>query len=67
MAIAVVVADGQYGDRLLTRRYVGIRRQVAEADSKTAWRQIMATALARTLHDVATDPDLALMIGRTPR
>ena len=67
VAIAVAIADGHSGDPLMTRRYVGIRRRSGEADSKETWREIMETALARTIHDVATDPDLALNIGRTPR
>lgn len=67
VAIAVVIADGRTGDRLWTRRYVGIRRHTAEADSKKAWREVMDTALARTIHDVATDPDLALTLARTHR
>ena len=67
VAIAVAVTDGQTGDRLWSRRYVGIRRQTAAADSKTAWREVMDTALARTIRDVATDPDLALTVARTSR
>ena len=67
VAIAVAVADGQSGDPLMNRRYVGIRRRTGEADSKETWREVMDTALARTIHDVATDPDLALNIGRAPR
>jgi len=67
VAIALAVADGETGDRVWSRRYVGIRRQTAEADSKTAWREVMDTALARTMRDVATDADLALSIARTPR
>jgi uncharacterized lipoprotein YajG len=67
VAVAVVVADGPTGDRLLTRRYVGLRRRTGEADSKEAWREVMDTALARTIRDVATDPDLALTVARTPR
>jgi hypothetical protein len=67
VAIAVAIADGQTGDRLWSRRYVGIRRQTAEADSKNAWREIMDTALARTMRDVATDPDLALSVARSQR
>jgi uncharacterized lipoprotein YajG len=67
VAIAVVVADGRTGDRLLTRRYVGIRRHTGEADSEDAWREVMDTALARTIHDVATDPELAMTVGRTSR
>jgi tellurite resistance protein len=67
VAIAVSVADGATGERLWGRRYVGIRRQNAEADSKTTWREVMNTALARTIRDLATDPDLALTVARTPR
>jgi len=67
VAIALAIADGHTGDRMWSRRYVGIRRQTADADSKTAWREVMDTALARTMRDVATDPDLALSLARTPR
>jgi hypothetical protein len=67
VAIAVIITDGQTGDRLWNRRYVGIRRRTAEADSKTAWREVMEVALARTIRDVATDPDLALSIARSHR
>jgi hypothetical protein len=67
VAIAVSIADGATGERLWSRRYVGIRRQTAEADSKTTWREVMDTALARTIRDLATDPDLALTVARTPR
>jgi hypothetical protein len=67
VAIALAIADGRTGDRLLTRRYVGIKRRTADADSEETWREIMDTALARTIHDVATDPDLAVAVGRTSR
>lgn len=67
VAIAVAIADGHSGDSLMTRRYVGIRRRSGEADSKDTWREVMETALARTIHDVATDRDLALNLGRAPR
>lgn len=50
--------DARTGSRLLTRRYVGIKRRQAEADAEQAWREIMDAALARTLHDIATDPEL---------
>ena len=56
VAIALAVADGRSGDTLLLRRYVGIKRLQAESDAKDAWRVVMDTALARTMHDVATDP-----------
>jgi uncharacterized lipoprotein YajG len=67
VAIALVVADGRTGDRLLTRRYVGISRRTGDADSREAWREVMDTALARTIHDVATDPELAFIVRRMAR
>ena len=66
VAIAIVIADGRTGNRLLTRRYIGISRRVGAADSKETWREVMDTALVRTIHDAATDPDLASsVVGRT--
>ena len=65
VAIAVVLADGQTGERLLVRRYVGIRRRTAEANAKDAWREVMDTALTRAIHDLATDPGLIAALGRT--
>jgi hypothetical protein len=67
VAIAVAVADGQTGAPLMTRRYVGLRRRSGEPDAKDTWREIMDTALARTIHDLATDPDLAFNVARAPR
>ena len=72
VAIAVTLTDGRGGGRLFTRRYIGIKRLVAAADSRDAWRAVMDAALARTIRDVATDPELAATIGRaeiatTPR
>jgi hypothetical protein len=58
VAIALAVMDGRSGDTLLFRRYGGIKRRQAEADAKDAWREVMDAALARTMRDVATDPDL---------
>ena len=67
VAIAVVIVDGRTSDRLMTRRYVGIKRSTGEADAGGRWRQVMDTALARTIHDLATDPDVAATISRVPR
>jgi uncharacterized lipoprotein YajG len=64
VAIALRVADAHTGDPLLTRRYVGISRRVAGAESEDAWLQVMNTALARIVHDIATDPDVARTFGR---
>ncbi len=62
VVIAVAIADGRTGDRLASRRYVGITRRTADADSKDAWRDTMDTALARAIHDFATDPDLVARV-----
>jgi len=56
VAIHLVVADGPTGTPLLTRRYAGAKRRQGEADSKTVWREVMDSALARAFHDLATDP-----------
>ena len=64
VAIAVMVSDPGTGTRLFTRRYVGVRRQPGEEDSKTVWRDVMDAALARTVHDVVTDPDLVAAFAR---
>jgi Uncharacterized lipoprotein len=64
VAIAVVVADGRTGTRLLTRRYAGVKRREGEADSRAVEREVMDSALARTLHDLATDPELVATLAR---
>jgi hypothetical protein len=64
VAIALVVVDPRSGGALLTRRYVGIKRLLAAADAKPAWRDVMDAALARTMHDVATDPELVAALAR---
>ena len=64
VAIAVTVSDPRTGGRLFTRRYVGVKRRQAEEDSKTVWRDVMDAALARTVHDAVTDPDLVAAFGR---
>ena len=66
VAIALVVADGRTGTPLLTRRYVGVKRREGEDDSKALRREVMAGALARVLHDLATDPDLVAALARRP-
>jgi uncharacterized lipoprotein YajG len=66
VAIALAVADGGSGDTLITRRYVGIKRRHGDADDATVWREVMDAALARTMHDLATDPDVVAALGRLP-
>jgi hypothetical protein len=64
VVIAVTLTDGRSGDQLLTRRYVGISRRQVDKDSEAAWRDMMDVALARSMHDLATDPELAAVLTR---
>jgi uncharacterized lipoprotein YajG len=64
IVLALAVTDARTGTRLLDRRYVGIHRREAELESETAGREALDTALARTMHDLATDPDLARAFAR---
>jgi hypothetical protein len=69
VAIALAVSDSRIGQRLLSRRYVGIKRRLADADAKRderegVQREVMDAALARTLHDAATDPELVRALVR---
>jgi YajG family uncharacterized lipoprotein len=66
VAFALAVTDGRSGVPFLVRRYAGIKRRQAEADSEDAWREVMDTALARTMRDIATDPDLVAALARWP-
>ena len=59
VVIALNVVDGRSGEILLTRRYVGIKRREIDKGSDDARRETMDAALARTMHDLATDPELA--------
>ena len=52
------------GEILLTRRYVGIKRRQIDKDSEDARPETMNAALARTMHDLATDPELAKALTR---
>jgi hypothetical protein len=64
VAIALGVVNGRTGERVLVRRYVGIRRQLVQPDSLDARREVMDTALARTMHDLATDRALVAALSR---
>jgi hypothetical protein len=50
--------DARTGETLLTRRYIGIKRQQVDKPSDAARRETMEAALARTMHDLATDATL---------
>jgi len=64
VVLAVTLADPRSGETLLIRRYVGISRRVVDKDSDNGWRDVMDVALARTMHDFATDPELASVMTR---
>jgi uncharacterized lipoprotein YajG len=64
VVIAVTLVDGRSGDQLLTRRYVGISRRQIDKGSDKDWRDVMDVALARSMHDLATDPELAAVLTR---
>jgi hypothetical protein len=59
VVIALNIVDGRSGEILLTRRYVGIKRREIDKASEGARAETMDAALARTMHDLATDPELA--------
>jgi YajG family uncharacterized lipoprotein len=63
VVIALTVADGRTGDTLLTRRYAGVRRRQVDKPDESQWREVLDTALARAMHDLATDPDLVAALG----
>ena len=63
VAIALAVVNGRTGERVATRRYIGIRRRQVEADSQDARREVMDVALARTMHDLATDRALVAALA----
>ena len=63
VVIAVTIVDDRGGEVLLARRYVGIKRRYIDKASEDARRETMNAALARTMHDLATDPALAKVLA----
>jgi hypothetical protein len=59
VVLALSIVDGRTGETLLTKRYVGIKRRDVDKASEDSWRETMDVALARVMHDLATDPELA--------
>jgi YajG family uncharacterized lipoprotein len=66
VALALAAMDVRSGETLLVRRYVGIRRYTGEAKATEVWRDVMDVALARAMHDIATDPELSGLLARRP-
>ena len=67
VALAVAIRDERGGPPVLVRRYAGINRRYADPDAKEVWREVMDTALARTVHDLATDPELVKALAPVNR
>jgi hypothetical protein len=63
VALALAVRDERTGATLFTRRYAGIRRQSGAPDARETWREVMDTALARMLRDIATDAGFVAAVG----
>ena len=66
VAVAITVIDQRRGERVLVRRYVGIARRVGDEDIERAGRAVLDTALARTMHDLATDPTVLAALAAAP-
>jgi len=66
VALTISLNGGGRGNPLLTRRYIGLARRVAEKTSENDWRDVMDLALSRAMHDLATDPDLVSALGHLP-
>jgi uncharacterized lipoprotein YajG len=63
VVIALAVIDGASGERVLARRYVAISRREGDEDPKRVARDALEVALARALHDLATDPTIPAALG----
>ena len=63
VVIALAVVDGASGEWVLARRYVAISRREGDEDPKRAARDALEVALARALHDLATDPTIPAAFG----
>jgi hypothetical protein len=66
VVIAVTVTDGRSGATLLSRRFIGIKRRLVDETSEQAAQDVMDAALARAMHDFATDPELVAVLTRPP-
>ena len=62
----VVEHRSEPGRTLFSRRYVGIERGQVDTASEGAARDVMDAALARTMHDLATDPTLVAALATLP-
>jgi uncharacterized lipoprotein YajG len=67
VVLALAVIDGRNGETLFTRHYAATKRREADAGAKDVAREVMDAALARTLHDFATDPQVVAAFDRRAR
>jgi Uncharacterized lipoprotein len=68
VALALAVTNGRTGESVVARHYVGVKRRATEtaAPAETVEREVMDAALARVMHDVATDPELVRALAAVP-
>jgi hypothetical protein len=64
VVIAITVTDPRDGSTLVSRRFIGTRRRLVDGTSEEAARDVMDAALARAMHDLATDTELVAVLGR---
>ncbi|HZF07010.1 MAG TPA: hypothetical protein VE932_21925 [Patescibacteria group bacterium] len=64
VVFALTVIDGRSGDRLATRRYIGIKRRQVDKPADDVAREVMDAALARSMRDLATDRALVAAFAR---
>src|SRR5262249_35437646 len=64
VALAVTLVAARTGETVVTRRYVGIKRQQGPGDAKQVGLEVMDLALSRVMHDLATDTELADAFAR---
>jgi hypothetical protein len=64
VVILVTVTDPRDGATLVSRRFIGTRRRLVDGTSEEAARDVMDAALARAMHDLATDPEVVAVLGR---
>ena len=64
VAMVVTVLDGRTGNGLVSRRYIGTKREQVERASDDAARETMNAALSRSMHDLAMDSTLVAAFAR---
>jgi hypothetical protein len=64
VVLVVTVMEARTGSALLTRRFIGSRRRLVDGTSEQAALDVMNAALARAMHDFATDPDVVAALAR---